>query len=71
MRAGALWDPHSSAILSLPPVPSFCFSSGIFIGLSLFSSWSSETAWSLLKGKMRLREDGSWVPVTLKGDRVV
>lgn len=65
------WDPHSSAMPSLPPVPSFHFSSVIFIMASLLSSWSSETAWSLLKGKMRRREHGSWVPVTLEGDRVV
>lgn len=71
MRGGALWDPHSSAMPSLPPVPSFHFSSVIFIMASLLSSWSSETSWSLLKGKMRRREHGSWVPVTLEGDRVV
>lgn len=71
VRACALWDPHSSAMLSLPPVPSFPFLSGIFIMASLLSSWSGETARSLLKGKMRRKEHGSWVPVTLEGDRVV
>lgn len=36
--------------------------------LSLLNSWRGENAWSLLKGKMGLREHGSWVPVTLKGE---
>lgn len=45
------------------PVPSFYFSSGVFIMLSLLGSWSNKAAQSMSKRKIRHWENVSWVPI--------
>lgn len=61
-RTGVLWRlpvRHAESA----PVPSFCFSSGVFIMLSLLGSRSSKAAQSIARRKMRHWENGSWVPI--------